>query len=327
MPKSPFRPFTPKAEQLALMPGISGNTINGVGEARRRQATPIYWHDPDALPHGALQRWFYTQNADDPHIVEARRDRAEILAIEVPPVTGEPLQQSAEEWTSQLEAFASTLDMDLFGVTAFQPEWAFDGYTITQKWIIMIGIAHDYERIKQAPALSAGAEVVRQYGRGTRAAKDIAAWIRSRGWDAIPHGGPMAGPVLLIPPAIECGFGQLGKHGSIINRQFGSSFRLASVLTDVPLMPTAKADYDVDDFCSRCQVCSDACPPEAIGPEKTLVRGELKWYVDFDKCITFFNETAGCGICIAVCPWSIPGRGERILQQLRRRAERRDVSG
>ena len=132
----------------------------------------------------------------------------------------------------------------------------------------------------------------------------------------------MAGPVLLIPPAIECGFGELGKHGSIINREYGSSFRLASVLTDIPLLPTQEENYGVDDFCSRCQVCSNACPPDAILPEKVMVRGEEKWYVDFDKCIPFFNENAGCAICIAVCPWSIPGRGPRIVEQLQRRQRR-----
>ncbi|MGI9205625.1 MAG: 4Fe-4S dicluster domain-containing protein [Woeseiaceae bacterium] len=323
MATSPYRPFTPKPEQTALIPAESGNDINGLGEKTFRRAQPIYWHDPDSLAHGKLQSWFYTQNADDPAIIKSREDRAEILAVEVPPVTGEPLQQSAEDWTRELQAHVDTLDLELFGITALNADWAFDGVDLPQKWIVMIGIAHDYEQIKTAPAMTAGAEVVRQYGRGSKAAKDIATWIRRRGWDATPQGGPMAGPLLLIPPAIECGFGELGKHGSIINRDYGSSFRLAAVLTDVPLIPTARTHYDVDDFCSRCQVCANACPPDAIMPEKVFVRGELKWYVDFDKCIPFFNENAGCAICIAVCPWSIPGRGERIIQQLQRRAAKK----
>jgi len=125
--------------------------------------------------------------------------------------------------------------------------------------------------------------------------------------------------MLLIPHAIECGFGELGKHGSIINKDYGSSFRLAAVASDIPLIPTPRESYDVDDFCDRCQVCVNACPPEAILPEKVAVRGETKWYVDFDKCIPFFNENSGCAICIAVCPWSIPGRGPKIVQQLLRR--------
>lgn len=325
MAKSPYRPYTPNPEQIALMPSVSGNTVNGVGEAAFRRASPVYWHDPDTLHHGELQKWFYTQNVGNRDIEEARAVREKILQIQVPPVTGEPLQQSAEEWTAGLSSYAATLDMELFGITPFKPEWTFEGVELSQERIIMIGVAHDYEEIKNAPALTAGAEVIRQYGRGIKAAKDIATWIRKRGWDAEPYGGPMAGPLLLIPPAIECGFGELGKHGSVINRDYGSSFRLAAVLTDVPLVPTPRVGYNVDDFCSRCQVCSNACPPDAILPEKTMVRGESKWYVDFDKCIPFFNENFGCGICIAVCPWSIPGRGPRIVEQLRRRSAHKNT--
>ena len=322
MDKSPYRPFTPKPEQMALMPSKSGNAINGLGESQFRRAAPIYWHDPDLLHHGELQKWFYTQNADNEAINKARAVRAEILAIEVPPVSGSPLQQSAGNWTRNLSAYVETVDCELFGITPLNPDWTFEGVRLTQKWVIMIGVAHDYEQIKTAPNMTAGAEVIKQYGRGSKAVKDVAAWIRARGWDADDYGGPMAGPLLLVPHAIECGFGELGKHGSIINEKYGSSFRLAAVLTDIPLIPTPKVSYNVDDFCSRCQVCANACPPEAILPEKVSIRGDTKWYVDFDKCIPFFNENSGCAICIAICPWSTPGRGPKIVQQLLRRAAR-----
>jgi len=322
MAKSSYKPFTPKPEQVALMPAVSGNTINGLGETRFRRATHVYWHDPDSIPHGDLQKWFYTQNPDNPAIEQARAARAKILELEVAPVTGEPLQQSAGDWSRQLAAHAATLDLELFGITAFKSEWTFEGETLDYQWVVMIGVAHDYERMKTAPEPMAGAEVVRQYGRATKASKDIAGWIRQRGWDAAIYAGPMAGQLLLIPPAIECGFGELGKHGSIINKDYGSSFRLAGVLTNIPLIPTPKVEYGVDDFCSRCQVCANACPPDAILPQKVPVRGEEKWYVDFDKCIPFFNEHFGCGICIAVCPWSIPGRGPRIVEQLVRRKQK-----
>jgi epoxyqueuosine reductase QueG len=324
MAKSPYRPFTPDPEQLALVPEVSGNTINGLGETEFRQARPVYWHDPETLAHGKLQRWFYTQDPDNEVIASARAERAKILAVQVPPVNGKPLQQSAEEWTGQLSDYANTLDLELFGITRLKPEWTFKGAVLDYEWVIMIGVAHDYEQMQHAPHPVAGAEVVRQYGRAAKATKDIVAWIHQRGWAASPQAGPMAGQLLLIPPALECGFGELGKHGSIINRDYGSSFRLAAVLTNIPLVPTPKVSYGVDDFCSRCQVCANACPPDAILPDKVPVRGVTKWYVDFDKCILFFNQTFGCGICIAVCPWSMPGRGRRIVEQLLRRAERQD---
>jgi ferredoxin len=66
------------------------------------------------------------------------------------------------------------------------------------------------------------------------------------------------------------------------------------------------------------------CPPDAIFNEKQWVRGDYKWYVDFDKCIPYFVETQACGICLEVCPWSEPGRGpwlsEKLLAQRAKRA-------
>jgi len=322
MPKSPYRPHQPNPDQLARVPEVSGNAVNGLGERRFRRARPVYWRDPDTLAHGELQKWFYQNDPDNAAIDAARAERQKVLDLPYAEVAEQPLQQSAEEWTRQLAEFAGGLDMELFGIARFRPEWTFEGVELDHEWVVMIGVAHDYEQIRRAPRPEAGAEVVRQYGRAGKAAREITNWIRERGWDAMPQAGPMAGELLLIPPALACGFGELGKHGSIINREYGSSFRLAAVLTRVPLVPTPAEHYGVDDVCGRCEVCSNACPPDAILPDKVPVRGVEKWYVDFDKCVLYFNETFGCGICIAVCPWSIPGRGPRIVEQLHRRMQR-----
>ena len=182
----------------------------GLGQTEIRRPTNVYWHEPETLHHGEMQKWFYTQNMDHEGIKKARADREKIHAIVVPPVSDEPLQQTAEDWTRELTTHAATLDFELFGITTFNPEWTFDGYELKRKWIIMIGVAHDYEQIKKAPDNDAGAEVIRQYGRASQASKDIATWIHERGWEADPYFGPWSGSLLMIPPAIECGFGELG---------------------------------------------------------------------------------------------------------------------
>lgn len=320
--KSPYRPFEPKPEQLKLAPAVSGNDINGLGEQTFRPAKHVYWHDPEQLPHGDLQRWFYTQNPDNPAIEAARAERAAIMEEPLPEQAAERSSTDPNVLTARLEEARKSLSMELFGITELRSEWLFADQACDHQRLVMIGVAHAFDAMRHAPKLTAGAEVVRQYGRAIKAAKQITGWIRQQGYAATPHGGPMAGSLLLIPPAIACGFGELGRHGSIINREYGSSFRIAAVSTDMPLIPTTPEHYGVDDFCSRCQVCTDACPPDAILPEKQWVRGELKWYVDFDRCLPFFNEHFGCGICIAVCPWSLPGRGPRIVEQLERRQKR-----
>ena len=73
---------------------------------------------------------------------------------------------------------------------------------------------------------------------------------------------------MLIPAAIEAGIGELGKHGSMIHPEFGASFRLATVLTDMPLVADAPNPFGADDFCLNCQVCVRECPVDAIHDTK-----------------------------------------------------------
>jgi epoxyqueuosine reductase QueG len=105
----------------------------------------------------------------------------------------------------------------------------------------------------------------------------------------------------------------------LISRKFGSGVRLAGVTTDMPLVATSPDSFGADQFCSTCQVCTNACPPGAISEKKQLVRGVERWYVDFDKCIPFFAEAASCGICIAECPWTRPSVRPKLLATMARR--------
>ena len=57
MPKKTEKSFEPSSEQQALLPEVSGNTLNGVGEKSLRRPTPVYWHKPDTIPHGPAQVW------------------------------------------------------------------------------------------------------------------------------------------------------------------------------------------------------------------------------------------------------------------------------
>lgn len=324
MPRpNPFRPFTPDPDQMAHTPGVSGNAINGLGEAARRRPRMVYWApDPDDIPHGRLQRWFYSVDPKNPHLSEARRVRAEITSITLPDVADRPAGHTPEEWTGLLKRFVDKGNCEMTGVAEMSSDWVYEDRVVAFSRIIVVGVQHDYEAISAAPEAIAGAEVVRQYGRAAAAALEITAWLRRLGWPADPVTGPMTGSVALIPPAIACGFGELGKHGSIINPEFGASFRLSAVLTDAPFAVTPARNFGIDDFCAACRICEDACPPEAIFHDKQTVRGEKKWYVDFDKCLPFFNQTHGCAICIAACPWSRPGVGLNLAEKLARRAER-----
>lgn len=324
MPRdNPHRPFVPDPEQMRRAPAVSGNAVNGLGEETPRRPRLVYWApDPDSIPHGRMQRWFYSVNADDPRLTETRAWRQKILDAPLPAVAPEPRERPPQDWTAALERFVAAGRCEMTGVAEMRDEWVYEGRTVPFRRIVVVGVRHDYDQIALAPDVPAGAEVLRQYGRAAAASKAIAGWLREHGWEAEPVTGPMTGSVALIPPALACGFGELGKHGSIINPELGSSFRLSAVLTDAPFAPTPPRDFGVDEFCMNCRVCQDACPPEALSDTKQTVRGARKWYVDFDRCLPFFNQTNGCAICIAVCPWSRPGVGLNLAGKLARRRKR-----
>lgn len=325
MPRTnPYRPFSPAPDMLAAMPEVSGDVVNGVGETHPRRPRMIYWApDPDEIPHGDVQRLFYERSAKVPAFTTARAERiAAVEAVPLPELAAHPAHRAPGDWTACLDRFVAEGRCEMVGVAEMDPLWVFEGFDVPQSRIVMIGVHHDYGEIAQAPDVAAGLEVVEQYKRAAVASVYVAAWLRSEGWDAEPVTGPLTGAIAMIPPALACGFGELGKHGSIINKEFGASFRLAAVLTDAPFAPTSPREFGVDGFCQSCRICEDACPPLAISPEKKTVRGVPKWSVSFDRCIPFFNETHGCAICIAACPWSRPGVGETLAAKLARRAGR-----
>ncbi|MGO9755278.1 MAG: 4Fe-4S dicluster domain-containing protein [Roseiarcus sp.] len=317
--------WRPSQDQMRHWPEVSGNAINGVGEEAARRPSPVYWHPPDAIPHGKLQLWFYQRTGNvDETLAEARRDRQRAIDEPLAPVADAPNERSAAEWTAEAKRVARECGADDVGVAPMRAEYVFEGHEVPKaRWMIVIAVAQSYEAMKAAPSTRTLVEVTRQYARGTRVAKGLANWLRRNGQDAAPYGGPMAGSFVLFPAAIEAGLGELGRHGSMIHRRLGSNFRLACVLTDAPLVADGRDDFGGDDFCVNCHVCADACPPDAIKQEKTLVRGERRWYVDFDKCLPYFNEAMGCAICLAACPFSRPGVGPRLVEKLARRRNRR----
>lgn len=327
-PRIPIRPkdFQPSAEQRATWPaGISGNAINGLGEAEFRRPRRIYWTDPREIPHGEMMMWFLgkcnrevpgTADLYNRHGGRGPRERAPIAATRV--------ERSPAQWAAAVRAFALAHETDQLGIAAMRADWVYegrDGFATEAPWIIMLAVAMDQDELAKAPEPESVTEVMRQYNRGARAARALADWIRNQGYRAEDDSGPRCGDVAMIPPALEAGLGELGKHGSIINRRFGASFRLAYVLTDMPLAADRPDRFGAEKFCMNCQLCTRLCPVNAITPDKQMVRGARKWYVDFDKCITYFVESYGCGMCIAACPWSHPGQAPRLAETWSKRVD------
>jgi len=315
--------WRPSDEQLALFPDVSANDLNGLGERDTRRPEIVYWDAPEGLAHGDLQGYFYKAYFEVDAIKEAYH--AGRGPSELTPLADRPVSRPAADWAAEVRQKALDLGCEMVGIAAMRDEWVYEGHSVSEPWIIMLGLVMDQPRLATAPSTpedpTSAVEVAVNLARITRVSNELTNWIRSQGWDAEPRPGPRpTGDIPLIPPAIACGFGELGKHGSMIHPEYGSSFRLAAVTTTMPLVADAPRAFGADDFCASCQVCTRVCPPDAIYQEKQHVRGALKWYVDFNKCVPYFNDHYGCGICIAECPWSLPGVAPRLVQKLARRA-------
>jgi epoxyqueuosine reductase len=139
---------------------------------------------------------------------------------------------------------------------------------------------------------------------------ELIALIQAEAGEIHGRGFVDSAPVLERTWAQRSGLGWVGKNGNLINKESGSFYFIATLITDLELV------YDdpfVKDFCGTCTRCIDACPTDAILPGKV---------VDGSKCISYFtielkellipgemkgkfeNWMFGCDTCQDVCPWN-----------------------
>ena len=321
---NPRRPqknsYKPKPETLALLK-VSGNAINGLGETEPRKPSPFFWHPPNQHPYGDLQIMARTSSRKCPGSAEVFV--AAYTHPELVPVAKTRREAAPGDFAKEITEFSLSHGAGQVGIAAMDPLYVFEGYAVDEPWVIVLALAPDYDKLKEVPSDETNGvgvtEIGTQYARGTKVSYALANWIREQGYNAQAYPGPSASALLLIPPAIASGLGELGKHGSLINRNYGAGLRLAGVTTDMPLVATKPDRFGADDFCATCQVCTRACPPSAITNTKQMVRGVERWYVNFDKCIPYFAEAASCGICIAECPWTRPDARPKLLTTMARR--------
>jgi epoxyqueuosine reductase len=115
-------------------------------------------------------------------------------------------------------------------------------------------------------------------------------------------------PVMDKAWAKQSGMGWMGKNTNIINKNSGSFFFIAELITDLNLI----TDTAIKDYCGTCTRCIDACPTDAL---------YAPFQLDASKCISYltielkeeiptsfkgqFEDWAfGCDICQDVCPWN-----------------------
>ena len=117
------------------------------------------------------------------------------------------------------------------------------------------------------------------------------------------------GPLSDRSYAAQAGLGWIGKNGMLIHEEHGSYFFIGTLLTS---LENDISSATVADRCGACTSCLDACPTNAILPDRT---------VDSSRCISYgtiehrgpleehlashlAGNAFGCDICQEVCPWN-----------------------
>jgi len=114
--------------------------------------------------------------------------------------------------------------------------------------------------------------------------------------------GPLSDRAL----ATQAGLGWIAKNAMLINEAIGSYTFIGTLLTSLEndLVPDFVADR-----CGTCTRCIDACPTDAILPNRTVASERCISYATIEHRgdlpnLPLAGNAFGCDICQEVCPWN-----------------------
>ena len=119
--------YQPDQTLMSLVPDVSGNDINGVGEQEFRRPSPVYWQEPDTIAHGEMQKWFGSQGLID-DVLDALQRRQIIFDTPMSDIAPEAVQNESATWADMVRDAALERGADLVGITAFNPDWTYDRF-------------------------------------------------------------------------------------------------------------------------------------------------------------------------------------------------------
>jgi epoxyqueuosine reductase len=184
--------------------------------------------------------------------------------------------------------------------------------------LLMLGLPYvSAEHPRGSETLHAGEAHLARYARGAAdyhdvihgRLKELKGWLLDLYPAAAVRGVVDTAPLLEREFAEMAGLGWVGKNTLLLNRRWGSYFFLASLLTDLELVPDAPATHS---YCGTCTACLRACPTEAFPAPYVLDANRCISYLTIEHRDAISGELAGqlnnwvfgCDICQEVCPWN-----------------------
>jgi len=226
-----------------------------------------------------------------------------------------PVAETQHPFASPAEASRHIKDKalefgaDIVGICEIEPSDVYRGRVVTEKYAVAVGQRMRWREFQVVPSRESAIECLRVYYTLGETVIQLASYLRSLGYECkIEH--PIGDSDLLhIPIGLKAGFGELGRHGSIIHPTLGPLFRMGSVATSLALQIDHPIDAGIAKFCDTCRACRKYCPPHAIPDERSPEAGKDhlgydRYVVDTGRCFPYFAKHSYCSICLPVCVYN-----------------------
>lgn len=268
----------------------------------------------DAPPAFDWDRWYAGVGGRRISIPEVDALLREIYDEQWPRFSGPVAQTRPEiadigQMAAAIKQRARELGADIVGVCEVEPSDLYRGREVEHRYAIVLGARMRWAAFQTVPSHDSAIECIRVYASLGETCIGLANHVRGLGWAAEVEHPIGDSNVLHIPLALKAGFGELGRHGSIIHPELGPLFRMGSVLTSLPMATDAPIDAGIAAFCDKCKACRVYCPADAIPDERdpTAGRDHLgnhRYRVDTGKCFPYFAEHEYCSACLPACVYN-----------------------
>jgi ferredoxin len=266
---------------------------------------------PHSPPAFQWDEWYQSIGGRQIKIAEVDEILANIREHQYPRFQGKvnPERTEFADPTAAAHAIKSKafdLGADEAGIAEIEPEDIYQGRTVNEKYAIVVGQRMLWRKFQEVPSHDSAVECLRVYFSLGEVVIRLADYVRSLGYACTVEHPIGDSDVLHIPLALKAGFGELGRHGSIIHPKMGPLFRLGSVITDMPLQTDSPIDAGIAAFCDKCKACRIYCPANAIPDNRSPEAGKDhlgndRYMVDTGKCFSYFAKHQYCSICLPVC--------------------------
>jgi len=203
-------------------------------------------------------------------------------------------------------------------ITELDRRWVYEDVDVPHKYAIVIVVPHVRSMNDTAPSQFSWFSSCYSYSQLKFITTQLSDFIAGLGYEAQYRETLGFNPeLLMVPVAIDAGVGEFARNGRVMSPEYGVNMRVKAVTTDMPLKIDKPISFGAHDFCMACENCATYCPPRAIpfgpptdSPDSVHVNpGYRKWYVDAQKCLTFWSidkaHWLSCGgRCMSVCPWN-----------------------